>query len=270
MAYNYEYGFIGTGNMGSALAAAVAGGSPDSRIILSNRTAEKAERLAEAFDCTAGDNITAARESKYVVLGVKPQMLPELSEEIRDAFSENEGGVLVTMAAGISTAKLGGMFGGEVPVIRIMPNTPVSIGAGVVLTCRNSLVSDEDYASFRGDLSLAGAVLDIPEEMIDKASVVSGCGPAYFFMFMEYMADAAVDLGIDRETALELVLNTGAGSAALALSSPETLGRLRKNVCSPGGSTIEGVKAFDEAGLEEAVNGALSAAYRRTLELGKG
>ena len=268
MAQNYDYGFIGTGNMGSALACAVSNCVPGERIILANRTPAKAETLAEQLKCRCGDNLTAARESHFVVLGVKPQMLPGLAQNIRDAFDENEGGVLVTMAAGITTSRLCSMFGGDVPVIRIMPNTPVSVGAGVILICRNCLVSDEDYAKFCSDFAYAGSLLDISETKIDQASVISGCGPAYYFMFMEYMADTAEKLGIDQDIATELVLSTCAGSAALALSSPESLETLRKNVCSPGGSTIEGVKAFEEADLKGAVDSALNAAYRRTLQLG--
>ena len=157
----------------------------------------------------------------------------------------------------------------KAPVIRIMPNTPVAVGEGMILYTANEAVSDEKLEEFVSSLSLAGKTDRIEEKLIDAASVISGCGPAFMYMFLEAMASAGEQLGLDGKQARAYAEQTMIGAAALAASSDETLETLRVRVCSPGGSTIEGVKKFQALGLSETVSEALNASYRRTLELGK-
>lgn len=260
----YDYGFIGAGNMGSALSKALHGPT----VAISNRTLEKAEALASAISAVATTNSDIAANSRFVVLGVKPQMLPGLIDEIRDDISPDA--VLVTMAAGIKMESLCEMVGREQGVIRIMPNTPVAVGAGVVLATKNLAARDEDFKQFLLDFDAAGEIIVIDEDKIDAASVISGCGPAYAFMFMDALKKAGEELGLDSDLTSKLAKATVKGSAILSQESDLSLEQLRINVCSPGGSTIEGVKVFEGENLDQIVTKALHAAYKRTLELSKG
>ncbi len=259
----YKYGFIGAGNMGSALATALK--IDRAEIAISNRTEEKGKALADAIGVKFTTNDDIALNSKYVVLGVKPQVLPDLMPTLESALLRNNSAILVTMAAGVKCNTLSE----DRPVIRIMPNTPASIGEGVVLICRNDKVSDEDFETFINDFKDAGTIIKIDEDLIDAASVISGCGPAYIYMFMDALARAGEALGLDYQTATALAIATARGSASLARASSDSLEELRVKVCSPGGSTIEGVKSFQENDLDNVVKEALGAAYNRTKELSK-
>lgn len=265
----FRYGFIGTGNMGSALSKALAVSVPAESIILSNRTPEKAEKLAAQLGAAAGTNQDVAAQADCIFLAVKPQIMPSVLDSLRETLAGREHVLLVTMAAGKTMQSVCTMAGMECPVIRIMPNTPVEIGQGVILTARNDKVSDEEFAAFHKDLAGAGTLVDLEENQIDAASVISGCGPAYVFMFINAMKKAGITLGLSEQTAQALAEGTAAGSALLAIKSGQTLDTLTDNVCSPGGSTIEGVKSFQKDGLDEMTARALKAAYDRTLELSR-
>lgn len=265
-----EFGFIGVGNMGGALASAVCKKVGGENVRVSDYSAEKAEAFAKNFGCRAVDNEEIASHAKFIFLGVKPQVLPSVAESLRGALAERkEPFVLVTMAAGISIASLEAMLDMRAHVIRIMPNTPVAVGEGMILYTANDAVSEEDIREFVGALSLAGKTDYIKEEDIDAASVISGCGPAFMYMFLEAMQETGIRLGLDGENARLYAEQTMRGAATLALASEESLETLRIRVCSPGGSTIEGVKKFQALGLSDTVSEALNASYRRTLELGK-
>ena len=266
----YEFGFIGVGNMGGALAGAVCKKVGVQNVLVSDYAVEKAEAFAQAFGCVAADNKKIASEAKFIFLGVKPQVLPSVAESLREDLSKRKTPfVLVTMAAGVSVASLEEMLGMRAPVIRIMPNTPVSVGEGMILYTANEAVSAENLDCFVSALSLAGKTDLIEEKLIDAASVISGCGPAFMYMFLEAMQEMGIRLGLDGEKARLYAEQTMRGAASLAMTSEESLETLRVRVCSPGGSTIEGVKKFQALGLSETVSEALNASYRRTLELGK-
>ena len=265
-----EFGFIGVGNMGGALAGAVCKKVDAGKVLVSDYAVEKAEAFAEAFGCIAADNKKIVSEARFIFLGVKPQVLPSVMESLRaDLQGREDGFVLVTMAAGISIASLETMLGVSAPIIRIMPNTPVSVGEGMILYTANDMVSTEDLSQFVDALSLAGKTDYVREEDIDAASVISGCGPAFMYMFLEAMQETGIRLGLDGEKARLYAEQTMRGAASLAMASEESLEALRIRVCSPGGSTIEGVKRFQALGLSDTVSEALNASYRRTLELGK-
>ena len=265
-----EFGFIGVGNMGGALAGAVCKKVGVQNVLVSDYAVEKAEAFAQAFGCVAADNKKIASEAKFIFLGVKPQVLPSVAESLREDLSKRKTPfVLVTMAAGVSVASLEEMLGMRAPVIRIMPNTPVSVGEGMILYTANEAVSAENLDCFVSALSLAGKTDLIEEKLIDAASVISGCGPAFMYMFLEAMQEMGIRLGLDGEKARLYAEQTMRGAASLAMTSEESLETLRVRVCSPGGSTIEGVKKFQALGLSETVSEALNASYRRTLELGK-
>lgn len=265
----YRYGFIGTGNMGAALARAL---DRSMEVALTNRTADKAKALADELGFVATSNEDVAENSYYVMLGVKPQMLPELCPAISETLRKNadkngKKPVIVTMAAGVKMQTLCGMLGDDYPVIRIMPNTPVAIGEGVILASRNDSVSDADFDAFIADFSGAGSIHKLSENLIDAGTVVSGCGPAYIYMYIDALAKAGEALGLDYETAVALAQGTAKGAASLSMQSDQSLEDLRIAVCSPGGSTIEGVKSFWESDLDGVVKAALDSAYRRNKEL---
>ncbi len=263
-----SYGFIGAGNMGSALVSALVQKQSPENVLVSNRSPEKVEALKESKGIIPSDNETIAKTADYVVLGVKPQMLPEVLPPLKEALASNENVTIVTMAAGTTMETILELAGGDYPVIRIMPNTPVSIGAGVLLIARNDKVSDEIFDAFLQDFSEAGALVPLErEELIDVGMTISGCGPAYVYMYIDAMAKAGEALGLDYETAATLAKATTRGSALLSEVSEKSLEDLRIAVCSPGGTTIEGVKSLWESDLDAVVKKALKAAYDRSLEL---
>ena len=272
----YEYGFIGTGNMGGALASALNSPTRDLfKVALSNRTKEKAENLAQTlnkgsdkFVVTTNEDI--AKNAHFILLGVKPQMYADVINNIKGILNNRDDSpILVSMAAGITMESVADMVGvSKISIIRIMPNTPLSIGQGVILACHNEFVSKEDMECFISHFSSAGKIHEMDESLIDAGSVVSGCGPAYAYMFIEAMAKAGENLGLSKELATLLAKETVRGAATLSEQSEKSLEELRINVCSPGGSTIEGVKSFNDSDLTGVVEKALKAAFDRTLQLG--
>ena len=261
-----KYGFIGCGNMGSALAKGLAKVTGD--IMVSDFLKEKAASLAESLGCRIGDNTQIAAECERIFLGVKPQMMREMLDGIRVGLTIKKP-LLISMAAGLEISTIENFVGKDVPIIRIMPNTPVSVGKGMIPYCRNALVDDNTLADFLYDMRYCGIMDAIDEKLIDAACAVSGCGPAYMYMFIEALADGAVACGLPREKALKYAAATMSGAAELALTSNAHVGELKDAVCSPAGSTIMGVKALEEGGIRAAAINAVKAAFERNRELGK-
>ena len=260
-----KIGFIGTGNMGAAIASAVAG--EDRELLLANRTPAKAQALAEQLGARVVKNPEAAGESDLLFLGVKPQMMGDMLDDIAPILrTRTDRFVLVTMAAGLTCDTIRDMAGGDYPVIRIMPNTPCAIGKGVVQYCGLG-VEEEELAEFAALMAPAGLIDRVDEKLIDAASAVSGCGPAFAYLFIEALADGAVACGLPRDKALAYAAQMLAGSAELALNSGKHPGALKDAVCSPGGTTIQGVRALEEGGFRAAAMNAVIAAYEKTLSL---
>ena len=263
-----KFGFIGTGNMGSAIARAVRKSLPGHEILLSDKNEAKAQSLATEFGCRTADTKTVAREAQYVVLGVKPQVLPaalaELKEELaarRDRF------VIVTMVAGVPIARYTELLGQEYPIIRIMPNTPVSVGEGVVVFAASDGVFMDEITEFCNCMRHAGTVDRTDEKLIDAVCALSGCGPAFVYMFADALAVAGVECGLTRAKAEEYALQTVIGSANLALQSDKHIEQLKDEVCSPAGATVAGVHSLENAGFKGAVMDAVKAAFEKTKGL---
>ena len=264
----YTFGFIGAGNMGGTLAAAAA--KSGLGIAVSDKSAEKAEELAKKTGALPTTNEDIAHNSEFIVLGVKPQMLKDVLTGISPIVKErSDRFCFITMAAGVSTELFCSYLGAEYPVIRIMPNTPAAIGEGLILCAKNGMVSDAEYDKFKSGFAAAGMLDDISESLIDAASAISGCGPAYVYMFIEALADGGVRCGLPRDKALKFAAKTVLGSAGMVLALGTHPGALKDAVCSPAGSTIEGVAALENAGFRAAAIEAVTAAYKRTEELGK-
>ena len=265
---NNTFGFIGTGNMGGALAKAAAKTMAGSDIFLSNKTQSKAERLASELGCQAVTKAEAAG-CGYIFLGVKPQMMAGMLAEIAPVLAERtDRFILVSMAAGLTMADIRSLAGGDYPVIRIMPNTPVAVGQGVILYDSVD-VTEEELAQFCENLSQGGLLDPLPEHLIDAGSAVAGCGPAFADLFLEALADGGVANGLPRAKAMTYAAQMLLGSAALYLDSKTHPGALKDAVCSPGGSTIAGVRALEQRAFRAAVMEAVDAAVARTKELGK-
>lgn len=261
------FGFIGTGNMGGALARAARKHLAGEEILLANRTPAKAEALAADLQCRTADNQTAAREARYLFLGVKPQMMAGMLTEIAPVLAARQDRfILVSMAAGLTMARIREMAGGDYPIIRIMPNTPSAIGEGMILYTSDG-VTEKELQSFLDAMSGAGRLAPLEERLIDAGSCVAGCGPAFVDLFIEALADGGVACGLPRALALEMAAQMTAGAARLVLQSGQHPGALKDAVCSPGGTTIQGVRALEEAGFRGAVMDAVIAAYEKNLDL---
>ncbi len=266
---NEIFAFIGTGNMGGALARAAAQAVPGEKLLLANRTREKAERLAAALGAVAVDNHEAAARGDFLFLGVKPQMMEGMLAGIQDTLCHREKPcVLVSMAAGLSIAKVRRLAGVHWPVIRVMPNLPVAVGKGVMLYAADG-VDEGTLAAFKAAMAGAGLLSAVPESQIDAGSVVAGCGPAFAAMLVEGLADGGVACGLPRAQAQSMAAQMLLGTAAMLLENDIHPGALKDAVCSPGGSTIQGVRALEEAGFRSAAMEAVIAAYEKTLALGK-
>ena len=264
---NYRFGFIGVGNMGGALAKAAARSTK--QILLCDNDAVKAAELSRQLDCESADIHSVAADCEYVFLGVKPQMMAQMLGEIKKTLAKRGDVILVSMAAGLSIDTIRKMADGMYKVIRIMPNMPVSVGEGEILYTTSENVTKEETGTFLNLMKHAGQLTDIDESLMDAGCSVSGCGPAFAYKFIRGLAQGGIDAGIEPETALALAIQTVKGSAKFLEQSNLSVDKMIENVCSPGGSTIEGVKALDNAGIEDAICGAVAAAYRRNIELGK-
>ena len=260
-----KYGFIGCGNMGGAIAKALTRRCTDFSI--TDRSG-KAVGLAVELCCGYTSTEEIAQNAERIFLAVKPQMMAGVLEAIQPILQERKP-QLITMAAGLTMAQIQQMAGCDLPVIRIMPNTPVAVGQGVTLYCANELVTPEDLADFLYDMECSGALERIPEGLFDAAGTVTGCGPAYMYMFIEAMADGAVACGVPRKQAMEYAAVTMLGAAEMVLQSGQHPGALKDAVCSPGGSTIAGVKALEDGAFRSTVMNCIMAASRRNSELGK-
>ena len=263
------FGFIGTGNMGGALAGATAKSVAPENIFLADANEEKAAALAKKLGCGTLTVAELAEKCHFIFLGVKPQVMPDLLKSIAPILEKRtDAFTLVSMAAGICTADICRMAGKDHPLIRIMPNIPVSTGSGVILYDATENVPQEDVADFQKALAGAGLVDPLPEKLIDAGSALSGCGPAFVSLFIESLADGAVTCGLPRQQAIDYACQTLIGTAQFLQETGMHPGALKDAVCSPGGSTIAGVAALEGGAFRASVMDAVISAYERTKELG--
>lgn len=263
-------GIIGTGNMGSALAAAICRATSPECVVLSDANVQKAASLAAELGCKSADNETVARECDMLLLAVKPQVMQALLQSLAPVLkSRAQKPLLISIAAGLSIATLTAWAGGDYPLVRIMPNTPALVGEGMLLYATNDAVSGAQLSVLLSLLRYAGKNDRVTEAQMDAAGSLSGCGPAFVCVVADALADGAVRCGIPKEKALEYAWQTLLGTAVLAQKTGKHPTVLKDAVCSPGGTTICGVAALEEAGVRNAFMNAVTAAYRRSLELGK-
>lgn len=262
-------GFIGTGNMGGALAKAAVKAVPASQVYLYDRFTEKADSLAKMLNCNSV-SLQKVAQCDFIFLGVKPQMMAQMLAELSLLLAKcRDGFVLVSMAAGVKMEKIQELAGEKYPVIRIMPNMPVSVGAGMIEYDMTENVSQAQHEDFLTCMQYAGVLDRLPEELIDAGTSVASCGPAFAFLFIEALTQGGVACGLSEDKAMLYAKQMLLGSAKLALESDQHPSALREAVCSPGGSTIEGIYALQNGMFPETVKDAVLASYRRNQELGK-
>ena len=259
-----KIGFIGCGNMGGALAAAAAK-YKNAEIHLFDKDEDKAKAIAERIGGIVCD-IDGVCECELVFLGVKPNIIPVVADEIAKKIAAS-GATVISMAAGVSLVKLAVMLG-DLPIIRIMPNTPAEVGYGMILYTANEKGAGT-VPLFLESMAAAGKFDAIDERLIDAASAISGCGPAFVYMFIEALADGGVMSGLPRDKAMLYAAETLIGAAEVVKQTGRHPGALKDAVCSPGGSTIEGVKALEDGKMRGTVTGAVVASYEKTVKLGK-
>lgn len=264
------YGFIGTGNMGGALARAAAKAIGGGNVLLYNRTMEKAEKVARELGAETASAEDIAARCDYVFLGVKPGQIPALLASLRPVLEGRETpAVVVSMAAGVTLKALRDNAFAACPIIRIMPNTACAVGVGLTLYDANALLTKPQLDAFLADMAASGRLEALPEHLIDAGSAVAGCGGAFACLFMEGLADGAVTCGLPRDKANTFAAQMLLGAARLALESGKPFGQMKDEICSPGGTTIAGVRALEEGGLRAAAMNAVIAAYEKTLQLKK-
>lgn len=260
-----KYGFIGCGNMGGAVARAVCKSAGAGDVLLANRTPAKAQALAAELGCACGTNEQVAGICDFIFLGVKPQMMADMLADIAPVLESRETRfILVSMAAGLTIPRIRELAGKDYPVIRIMPNTPSAIGEGMIFYDCSENITKQEEKIFLESLAGAGRLAPLADHLMDAGSAVAGCGPAFADLFLEALADGGVACGLSRALALESAAQMMIGTAKLMLETGKHPGELKDAVCSPGGATIQGIRALEETGFRGAVMNAVIAAWEKS------
>ncbi|MBJ7382888.1 MAG: pyrroline-5-carboxylate reductase [Mycolicibacterium sp.] len=275
---------IGGGSIGEALLAGlIRAGRQAKDLAVAEKSPERAKHLSETYSVLLTSVADAAENATYVILAVKPADVAGVVSEIADAVARAEDDsaeqVVVSVAAGVGTAYFESKLPAGSPVIRVMPNAPMVVGGGVSALARGRYATDEQLKDVAAIFDAVGGVVVVPEAQMDAVTAVSGSGPAYFFLMAEALVDAAVDAGLPRQVATDLVAQTMAGSAAMLLERLDTQpseggaamdtspAQLRATVTSPGGTTAAGLRELERGGLRAAVGNAVSAAKTRSEQL---
>ncbi len=265
-----KIGFIGGGNMASSLIKGlIASGHSPNQLWVSDANPETLQSLQARLRINTSTNNTLVNEVDVIVLAVKPPVLREVSEQIADALVGRDV-LLVSIAAGITQDSLSEWLGEKIAVVRCMPNTPALVQTGATGLHANKQVTEEQKDLAENILRSVGIALWVAHESeLDAVTAVSGSGPAYYFLLMEAMEHAALELGLSEHTARLLIQQTALGAAKIALESDESSGQLRQRVTSPGGTTEQAIKTFEQGGFSQLVSQALHAARDRSVEISK-
>ncbi len=263
----YKIGFIGMGNMGGAILNGLLKTMDPGELIFTAAHKEKMEAVTKATGVAHGEsNLDCVRAARYVILAVKPQYFDTVFEEIREGL--DAGQIVISLAPGITAADIKERLGGRVRVIRAMPNTPALLGEGMTgVAYGPEVYTEEEQADIAAVFTSCGRMEIVEERQMDAVGCVSGCGPAFVYMFIEALADGGVKYGLPRKTAYEMAAQTLLGSARMVLETGKHPGQLKDEVCSPGGTTIAGVSALEEHGFRSAVIKAADACYEKSQKM---
>ena len=262
-------GIIGAGNMGGAIARGIVGaGLFESKdVFLCDVISEKAETLSREIGIgTAATISDIAGKASTLLIAVKPQNMTECLQDLKDGVQPSH--LIISIAAGITTAFIENAIGAGTRVVRVMPNTPALVGAGVSAICSGSHATGEDLETTEGIFAALGKTYRMEESLIDAVTAVSGSGPAYLFLFAECLEQAALKVGLPGEHAADIVAHTLYGASKLLIESDEPPSMLRARVASPGGTTAAALKTLGERNFEESVIAAVISAHVRAQELG--
>ena len=274
---------IGGGNIGEALLSGLLrSGRQVKDIAVAERVPARMRYLSETYPVLVTNIADAVESADFVIVAVKPSDVDSVTEEIADAVARGEADsvehVFVTVVAGVSTAYFEAKLPAGAPVVRVMPNAPMVVGAGVSAIAKGRFATQEELNEVSAVFDSVGGVLTVPESQLDAVTAVSGSGPAYFFLMVEALVDAGVAAGLSRPVATDLVVQTMAGSAAMLLERVDegdggagvdtTPARLRATVTSPAGTTAAGLTELERGGFRAAVNAAVAAAKSRAGQLG--
>ncbi|EKG07622.1 pyrroline-5-carboxylate reductase, putative [Trypanosoma cruzi] len=263
-----KIGIIGCGNMCECIlnGLVLSKEYPPEEICIFNRTAANLKRLCEQYGVQAGkDAVDVVRRSNVVMLGVKPYAVCSVVEKIRDAVTEDK--IILSVAAAIKISSIERALGHARKVVRVMPNVPTRVGAGLTSVTPNALMTREDTALILKMFSTLGKAVEVAESQIHAVIAVAGSAPAYVFMFMEAMGDAAVHGGLPRDQAYEFAAQAVMGAAKMLQDSDMSPAQLKDMVCSPGGTTIEAVRSLEKGGLRSTVIEAMVACADRSKVL---
>ncbi len=264
-----KIGFIGIGNMGGAILSGYAATekAAGDQLLAFDMNEDLCKMTKEAIPglelCESGSELCKAAD--MVILGVKPQVIEGVMEEIAGSYDTSK--TVVSMAAGVDMAVVEKYLGSDAKVIRIMPNTPAKVGQAMIAVCRNSNTEPDVFDAAMEIFGSIGMAEEVDESLIDCVIGVSGSSPAYTYMYIEALAQAAADNGMDGEKARVFAAQAVLGAAKMVLESPESLEQLRINVCSPNGTTIEAVNKLFENGFMDKVKEGFQAAVDRSIEM---
>jgi pyrroline-5-carboxylate reductase len=262
---------LGGGKMGEALMSGLirSGGRSVDEIMVTCRREERARELAGKYGVTVGlDNAEAARWANVLILMAKPQDMEVLLEQIRGDVTADD--LVISFAAGVRTSFAEKHLPADVPVVRVMSNVPVMVDEAMSVVSPGSRAEDKHVAIAEELLGYVGKVLRLPEVHLDAVTATSGSGPAYFFLLAEAMIEACILLGLSRDVATELIIQTMLGSAKMLRDTGKHPVELREMVTSPGGTTIAAIRHLEEAGVRAAFLNAIDAARHRSAELAQG
>lgn len=257
---------IGTGAMGGAIMRAVCKKRNAGDVTVTDKNTEAVKKFAaETGAVFAETNGDAIKDADFIFIAVKPQFLQDVFDDIKDTISPEQ--VVISMAAGVKIEKLE-QLAPNVRFIRMMPNVCAQIGEAMTAVTKSTRISQDEFENAKLILSAAGKVEEVAEKLMDCVTAVSGSGPAFVFMFIEALADAAVKCGMPRAQAYTYAAQTVKGSASLVLETKAHPAVLKDSVCSPAGTTIDGVAALEENGFRSTVIQAVQAAYEKSIALG--
>lgn len=264
-------GFIGAGRMATAMVQSLIRSrlTGANRIIASDVVEEAREALGDMTDVKVYKEYKpVVEESDVIFLAVKPQVMAEVLLELKPLLTTKH--LVVSVAAGVSLTQLGAMLGPKVRLVRVMPNTPILVGAGAAAFCLGPKATFEDAELVQTILNTLGKAIELPERLMDAVTGLSASGPAYVAVMIEALADGGVCAGLSREIANQLAMQTVYGTAKMLLETGLHPGMLKDMVASPGGTTIAGLHAIERAGVRAGLMDAVVAATKRAGELGKG
>jgi pyrroline-5-carboxylate reductase len=262
----FRVGIIGVGNMGSSLVAAVLKtGISGKFVAISDNSPKKIDELVSKFECNEMETLELSQSTSNVFIVVKPQDLHELLDKVGKSIGVDQR--VVSFVAGKKTSRIESFLNAGVPVLRVMPNIPMSVGVGATAISKGKFATDDDVKAVQELLKGSGKTIVVDESLQDAVTATSGSGPAYFFKFVEAMIEGAIELGLSEADAKVLVIQTIVGAAEMLKVEGSSPKKLRENVTSPNGTTFAALKTFDEGGITDLVKKAMRAARDRSQEL---